>query len=462
MKAALITVAFVLLLSCAQTVAACSCAGWSTVCGAYQSAEAVFVGTVTSVENETAKGDDGREYVVGQVAHVQVDEAFKGAKEPELIFRSYGTSCDPTYKEGQRWLFYASYQKEQKVWSIGMCGRSTWLEYASADLLYLRALPASAQKTRFAGTLTETGGKPLAGIKVKLSGERDTYEAVTDKNGVYEVVGLPGGWYTVDPEIPSTLKLWFSLPQGEPASGDKRQIKVRLAEKSCSGVNLVFTENTRVSGRVFGADGRPMHNVCVRLWLKDKQFETPFLLDCTDDDGRYEIKDIDLGDYYLVANDDGRISSEEPFPLTYYPGVFEKEKATLLTFGSGDKFEDFDFHIPSQQPTKTIQGKVVFSDGRAAPAVSVEFTAEPENGGQNVYTQTDAEGRFKIPLLEGLKGSMRANAYAHNYESCPQIQRLQNAHKDIVTNVVRIQANRDYLDLELVFPFPYCARTKAK
>jgi hypothetical protein len=47
------------------------------------------------------------EAIHGQVAYVQVEESFKGGQVGELVFRSYGTSCDPVYKEGQRWLFYA-------------------------------------------------------------------------------------------------------------------------------------------------------------------------------------------------------------------------------------------------------------------------------------------------------------------------------------------------------------------
>src|SRR5687767_80145 len=137
MKVTLLTLTFAVVLLCPDLAAACSCVGTTSVCGSFAAAEAVLVGSVTRVENKTVKGEEGREYIVSQLAYVQVDEAFKGVKTPELIFRSYGTSCDPKYKEGQRWLFYAYYKKEDKAWSIAACDRSSQLQWAEDDLLFL-------------------------------------------------------------------------------------------------------------------------------------------------------------------------------------------------------------------------------------------------------------------------------------------------------------------------------------
>ena len=450
-----------ILLFSAELVMACSCAGTPSVCGAFAGADAVFVGTVTRVERKTAKDETGREHVVGQTAYVQVDEAFKGAKAPQLIFISYGSSCDVIYEEGQRRLFYARYSKQDKAWSIGGCDRSTLLQHAADDLLYLRGLPGSAQKTRIAGELKTRDYKPLMGVKVKFIGETKTYEVFTDKNGVYEIYDLPAGKYIIEPDIPLNLKLSFTSSS---AVIDRTRRQVELKDKSCAGMDFYFSENTVIQGRVLSPDGQPMNKVCVRLWLKEKRAETPFLLDCTEQDGRFKIDEIELGEYYLVANDDGVISSDEPFPLTYYPGVFEKEKATLLNIASGDKLQDFDIHIPSQRPTRTIEGRLLFSDGRPVEDESVEFLSEekPNQPQDRVLAKTDAEGRFKLSVLEGSKGTLRGYLYSFSRESakCPQIDKLNKAYKDIETNRVKVELNRDHQDIELVFPFPYCAKAK--
>jgi len=463
MKLILAVAAFVTIIFCPRPALACSCFGNTSPCGAYLMAEAVFVGTVTSVKQQPMKleGED----INGQVAVVQVDEAFKGVKASELTFHSYETSCDMVYKEGQRWLFYAAYDKKVKSWYVGGCGRTRNLEYAANDLLYLRGLPGATEKTRLAGALWNRGDdKPLTGVKVKLIGERETHEVFTDKNGVYEMYGLPPGQYVITPETPLNLKLNLAIGATIVDLRDRTRRRVDLKEKSCAGVDFYFTENTAVKGTVFSVAGQPMRSVCVSLHSKDRPTaQAPF--GCTDENGRFKIEDIGLGQYYLIANDDNVIDSDEPFPLTYYPGVLDKEKATVLTILTGDKLQDFDIHIPSQRPTRTIQGRLLFSDGRPAAEESVEFVSEEKPGQDQdrVYARTDAEGRFKLSVLEGSKGTVHGSLFALSRDraNCPPIDKLVKAYKDIETKRITLELNRDH-DFELVLPVPYCAKVNDK
>lgn len=464
MKLVLAVAAFVIVIFCPRPALACSCFGSTSPCGAYLTADAVFVGTVTSVKQQSMKlqGED----INGQLAVVQVDEAFKGVKASELIFHSYETSCDMTYKEGQRWLFYAAYDKKQKSWYVAGCGRTRNLEYTANDLLYLRALPGATEKTRLAGVLWNQGDeKPLMGVKVKLIGERETHEVFTDKNGVYEMYGLPPGQYVITPETPLNLKLNLAIGATVIDLRDRTRRRAELTDKSCAGVDFYFVENTAVKGTVFSVDGQPMRSVCVSLHSKDRPTETRHPFDCTDENGRFEIEDIGLGQYYLIANDDNVIDSDEPFPLTYYPGVLDKEKATVLTILTGDKLQDFDIHIPSQRQARTIQGRLLFSDGRPAAEESIEFVSEEKPGQDQdrVYARTDAEGRFKLSVLEGSKGTVRGYllGISHDRANCPQLDKLVKARKDIESKRITLDLNRDH-DLELVLSVPYCAKVKEK
>lgn len=464
MKLILVVAVFVAIIFCPRLAVACSCFRTTSPCGAYLMAEVVFVGTVTSVKRQPMKleGED----VNGQVAVVQVDEAFKGVKTSELIFHSYETSCDMNYKEGQRRLFYASYIKKEEAWYVGGCGRTRSLEYAADDLLYLRALPRATEKTRIAGVLWNKGDdKPLMGVKVKLAGERESHEVFTDKNGVYEMYGLTPGQYVITPETPLNLKLRSATASTIIDLRDQTRRRVDLTEKSCAGVDFYFAENTAVKGRVFSVDGQPMRSVCVSLHSKDRPTETQHPFNCTDENGRFRIDDIGLGQYFLIANDDNVIDSDEPFPLTYYPGVFDKEKATVLTVASGDKLQDFDIHIPSQRPTRIIQGRLLFSDGRPAADESVEFASEEKPGQDQdrVFAKTDAEGRFKLSVLEGSKGTLHGSLYtiSRDRANCPQIDKLVKAYKDIETKRIPLELNRDHY-LELVLPVPYCAKVNEK
>lgn len=477
MKLSLTVLVFTLFLINSSTVYACSCGGYPTACTAYASADAVFIGSVQKIQNKTRKDDSGNEYIAGQIAHIQVEKVFKGIKETEAIFRSWGTSCDAIYKEGERWLFYAYYDKKSKSWGIRACDRSTLIENAADDLLYLQGLPTSAQKTRISGTLEHyeddpvkgfTRVKNIIGAKVKLIGEQKTYEIYTDKNGVYEIYGLLPGKYVVEPEIPLGLKVRFPIYFGAVDYSDKRTVKSLLKENSCAGVDFVFSANTSIGGKVFGADGRALPNVCLSLMPKDKTAANNWIFDCTDEQGRYKLDEIPPGEYIIVVNYHGKISSDEPFPTAYYPGVFEKEKATILAITDGTHLEDYDIHIPSQEARRVIQGVLLYSDGRPVADEFVEFKAEAVKEGYDgeVHTKTDSQGRFSLTVLQGLKGWLRGFMYTYEgeYDNCPQLDKLIKAKggnvPDIGTKPIRLEINRDIQDIKLVFPFPYCVKSK--
>jgi hypothetical protein len=447
-------------------ITACSCGGIDTVCGSFASAEAVFVGLVNQVDNKTAKAEDGREFVTGQVARVQVEEAFKGIKQGEVIFKSYGTSCDPQYKEGQRWLFYAVYKKQDEAWTIRACDRSSLIQGAADDLHYLRALPESRMKTRIGGKLIDSANKPMMGVKIKITGKAGIKEVFTDKDGVYEIYGLPPGKYSIEPEVSPNMKVRFSMSSSGDDFSSRDSIGVTLKENSCAGVSYYFTENTIIAGKVFGVDGRPLRDVCVRLLLKDSPDATEYLADCTDIQGAFKIDEIPLGEYYLLANVDGNISGREPFPTVFYPGVVEKQKATVLTFASGDKLQDFDIHIPVEKATRIIEGVLLFSDEQPASKAFVEFRNEVAQEGvdNEVHTSTDEQGRFSLPVLLGLKGTLRGFMYAYKgqYENCARLDKLLDSvnGSDVGTQEIKMEVTNDLREVKLVFPFPHCVKAK--
>lgn len=469
MKTVSVLFAFLLLLIMQDIAHACSCLGAPTVCQAYAGADAVFIGSVGSVQSLTEKGEGGVEYSGGQIAHVQVEKVFKGTEITEAVFRSFGTSCDARYREGQRWLFYADYDKNSKTWSIGGCGRSRGVENAANDLLYLQGLPASALKTRLAGTLEDSDDNRLIGIKVKISGEQKSYEVYTDRNGVYEIYGLPPGRYSVEPEVPFGLKVAFTISSESTNYSERSAIKVNLRERSCAGVDYYFMSSSSISGTVFGADGRPLPNVCLKIQRQDgKPFKELLDFDCTDKEGRFKLDEIPPGEYLIIANADGQISSEEPFQTLYYPGVFEKQKATVLTISKGARLVDYDIHVPSQEATRVIEGLLLYSDGRPAAGALVEFRADEVKKGYDGknHTSTDAQGRFSLTVLQGLKGRLRGFMYTFSgeYANCPQLEKLIKASGNIIARIetepIITEVDSDIQGVKLVFPFPGCAKAR--
>ncbi|HSE17186.1 MAG TPA: hypothetical protein VLB46_09030 [Pyrinomonadaceae bacterium] len=98
----------------------------------------------------------------------------------------------------------------------------------------------------------------------------------------------------------------------------------------------------------------------------------------------------------------------------------------------------------------------------------LEFKAEAQGSSEpeTVNTITDAEGRFSFPVLEGVKGALRAYTYTYSgeVEKCPQLRKFIKGNDtrtvELQTNVIKLEINTDHKDLELRFPFTYCPRAR--
>jgi hypothetical protein len=465
-----------MLLLSAAAAEGCECVDYPSPAQAFNGATAVFVGRVVRAEPGTAK--EAR--YVEQTAVALVEEAFKGARVGDEIVFKQPSGCAPKFEPGARDLFYAHYSKESKTWEVYGCNRGSDLEGAADDLLYLRALPLSAERNRVSGVLMHYEDGPekgfslverLAGVKVRIKGKDKTYETTTDANGVYELYDLPRGKYTIEPELPFGLKVYFPMQFGPGAEGPG--VTVELTEKTCAGSDFIVSSDNTVGGRVLGPGGVPLPGACVELLAvgKSEPRDGGRIFDCTDEEGRYRLERVPPGRYRIAANDDGKLSGAEPFPMVFYPGTFEREKASVVTVGRGDSRADYDVAVPSLHPTVNVSGVLLYSDGRPAADVSVTFETRQTDARYEraAHATTDDAGRFTLTLLKGVPGRLYADfsVYEGKFEqTCPEMKKLieKGANKlgaaTLLTNSVAVETDRDAGDLRLVFPVPFCPLKK--
>jgi hypothetical protein len=455
---------------------ACSCSKAPSPCEAYQAADAVFIGVVKKVEPELS----GQNMVYNnQTAYVQVEKGFKQATAgDEFVLHQPSHNCAPKFKAGERYLLYASLHKDSKTWEVYGCGRSRSAESAPDDLSYLENLSEAVKQTRLSGTLKhyEEGFslvKLLPGIKVSVVGQGKSYEAYTNQHGVYEVYGLPEGKYEIKPEIPPTSKVRFPMPFGPVSYTNERSLQVELKVGSCAGVDFVLSSDTAITGKVYGVDGKPMPNVCLKLIAADVRAPNPYfkISDCTEKDGAYRLDEVPPGRYIILANYDGKMSGDAPFRPTYYPGVFDKEKAAVITVGEGQKLDSYDIHVPEQFPTVVLKGVLLYSDGKPVQDEHVEFEVDdPKEGGEQVfYSRTDEQGRFSLKVVQGVAGSLRGEVttYSGEYENCPEVEKLivekgERGMADLQTKTVRIDGTNNVQNIKLILPFRSCKKRERK
>lgn len=481
-----------------QTANACSCAVNDTVDKDFIKTPNIAVFKLRSVE-KYPEGEKGYAYGGIKQAKLTVERVFKGNFKvgQELTFaQGGGADCVWTFSEsaiGQEFLFYlgdkpltgkssekvvssTSYANQtvsQAVWVAYTCSRSGSVLRRNGDIKYLENVAKLRDKTRLSGVLSQrvesvtedvnAEYKLLSGYKISLRGGGKKIELKTDANGFYEIYDLPAGKYTVTPERIDGYKPFWGERQDS--------IEVEIKPKSHTEQNFDYSIDNRIRGRFFDTNGKPLKDVCLRLQpARGDVWKYFYEADCTDENGRFEITEIPIGTYVIVINDDGEITSDEPFGKFFYPNAVKREDAAEITIGAGDYRDDMIITAPTTAETITISGVLLYEDGKPVAEESVEFYLESKHNladfSEDARAETDQNGRFQIRILKGQKGKLRGSMYAFEgeFENCPKLEKLIKAAGDrvpeISTPVIPIEAISDLTGIELRFPFPGCKKAK--
>jgi hypothetical protein len=426
----------------------------------------------------------------GHFTKMIVERSYKGDLKAgdEMVFAHGLSGCDWSYfvedDIGRRILFYLPAPgKDHKPWRAGGCGRGGDVRHVGDDLLFLNNLAKASGRARLSGRVAfdSDEGPGVANRTIRVVSAKKTYEVKTDENGVYEIYDLPAGRYLVEPETPPGWKIDADSSRRSPSFADVenvneivsggrlKRIPVVVEDKRHAGIDIGFEIDNAISGRVFDAAGRPMRDVCLRVFpaADEQQAAFPYKAGCTKDDGAFLFEEIPTGSYVLVVNEDGKITSSEPFGKFYYPNVAERERAAVITVGPGDRVTGLDIHPPAAIETITVEGRLLYSDGQPAAGETVEFKPDKAAGDMEgeAKTYTDTAGRFSLKILKGLKGRLQGQMYSasNDLKSCPKLEAVMKEAGDwpvVKTAALALSGDADLRDVELRFPFPYCHKTK--
>jgi hypothetical protein len=103
------------------------------------------------------------------------------------------------------------------------------------------------------------------------------------------------------------------------------------------------------------------------------------------------------GDYWLIARDEVRSGSRLSKSTLYYPGVREKERASVVSVRESNYLTCLDIRLPSDEKRYRIVGRMQFADGVPAAYAIVKFTSSEH--GYSETTDTGADGSFGLSIL---------------------------------------------------------------
>jgi hypothetical protein len=321
-----------------------------------------------------------------------------------------GGDCGYKFQHGRDYIVYAS-KKPGGAFSTETCSPTRPVENAAEDLKYFHQLADASPTAEIRITAYDAhGGRAelpvLKGVRVTINGPGVHESSTTDAAGRHIFSGLPPGNYTVDGLLDG-----YTTP--DPVQ------PFRVHSKGCAEFPLPLQLDRMVSGRIFERDGRPASGVTVEAVSMRPRTENdlPHAADSgtTDANGRYELRHLTTGDYYLGISLSRSPTLENPYTRWFYPGSEDPGSAGIVRISDKPEVLRFDLTVPDAQHDRLIHGTVVWPDGRLAERVNV-FLEDPRWPWQTptLVATTDKEGRFTAQVLDGTRYRIHAAGFAND------------------------------------------------
>ncbi len=400
----------------AREARACSCAfGGPAPCQAYWTADVVFVGAVVGESKFTV--EEGPYKFPRRLVRLSVEQPLRGveASEVEVATGWGGGDCGYEFQRGTRYVVYANRGEKDGRLYTGICMRTRTLAEADEDLAYFRGLSSAeptgtvfgqAQRRNYEWKEGEPYLKPVADAEVSVEGADVSRESKTDAAGRFEFKGLAPGKYRVTLKVPPGL--FYETGKGEERTAVS---EVEVSARGCAQAEFYFQSDTRVSGRVLDASGKPAAGLPLQMRgaPSDTRNINTFLYAKTDAEGRFEFKAVPPGEYLLGLRLLSSPGGQFPYPRTYFPGTPSKEEAGVVRVKEGQHLGGLEMRLPAPLEEYEVTGEVVWEDGRPAPGATVYVNQmEGDLLGESRNVQADERGRFTLKVYEGLVYRMSA------------------------------------------------------
>jgi hypothetical protein len=275
------------------------------------------------------------------------------------------------------------------------------------------------------GKITNTEGRPLRRVQLRLSGEMipEGRTASTNGLGKFEIRELPAGRFNLTASRAGYLPMQFGQSRiGEPGR------PIELADTQIlENSDIVLPHTAIISGRILDEAGEPLAGATV-LTMQMKYFNGKRRLlpvrgsARSDDTGQYRLSGLEPGEYYLQASSQETWEADTPdkqmlgFLPTFYPSHPIQTDAQRVRVRAGQELPGIDVALLPGKVGK-ISGTVFSSFGQplAGENVSMSFEIRGESfmsmsGGQSVNPDGSFMFRNIAPAEYHLNVRMPATA----------------------------------------------------
>ncbi len=257
----------------------------------------------------------------------------------------------------------------------------------------------------------------VATLNTSFFDNKTVAKTTTDEEGNYKLTGLPAGRLKVIPMAKALL-------MGTAGKYKQPGHDVNVAEgEAVTKIDFTLFRGGVITGRITDAEGHPIIGERVSVVVvvvKDGKPNTREMSmfrgsrNQTDDRGIYRVYGLGPGSYRVsvgqVPGTGGAVSipgmGGSQYVKTFYPGVLEESKATLVEIEEGTEVTNIDIIVGKSGSGFSVSGRVIDAESGQPIASayishsSVNDSDKPGGGMKFTGTQTDANGKYR---LEGLQ-----------------------------------------------------------
>jgi hypothetical protein len=307
--------------------------------------DAIFAGTVRAIVSTETAGTAGP--TVETVVHFDIERPFLNARAGSVEIVDVGFSSN-TYRftKGHKYIVYA-WKGEDGRFTTSQCSRTGPLSEAAEDLKFLTSLPQSGTGGRVYGRVNEwvqhpaeehgVDYGPLENIVVNVQSATFSHDARTDRDGRYDVAGIPLG----------AARISIVKPAGFHADGE-RNVEVKDL-RGCVAADFRLIAKGAAHGLVMDTAGRPMAGVSVEAVAEELAGYQPKAIHSpaqTDSQGRFSFDWLPPGAYVFGINITKEQHRQPSGPATFLPGTAVAREATVIHLEPGDDKDVGTIRVP--------------------------------------------------------------------------------------------------------------------
>lgn len=391
---------YVIAVSLASAVYACSCMGPNPICAVYWNAPMIFTGHVVSkqlvLDDPSGDARNPGRYEV----FFAVTESFKGEPGKGIVIRTHNQSsaCGFDFEVGKDYVVFAESSKGE--WWAGTCSHTHLLPSSDdADLKWMHGVAAMASGATIYGNVAlfspakDPRVAPLAHLSVSVSGPQSR-TVTTDAQGNFSVGGLAPGKYAVS----------AAVPEGDAAIEPQ---SVSVVDRGCAEIPLVTRMDGRIRGHVYLPSGAPAVGANLTLESADADPRQAYASGShrtSLDDGSFDFGPLEPGRYIFGANVDSPPFQSSYYRKVFYPSGMDRGGAKRITLAAAQRVEDLRFELPEDRPAPSIPLDVTLVDPSGKPVPNATIMADDDMWDSSIARaagHADSSGKTTVLLRPG-------------------------------------------------------------